>query len=244
MVKIGYKWGVHRTLMGDATVAEALPETKLFQEQNLMNMLRRHSTVILKPSGGTGGYGIIQVSRKPTGRYELRWGGSRQILPNIGALLRALKPWLRSGGSRYMIQQRVNLAEIAGRPLDVRVMVQRRKGGPWTVTAHIARVAAKGLFITNVARRGTLVPVKNTLQRSTMKGAAVEKVMNDLAMISLQAAKRLGRFSPSSLAAGFDLGVDHRGKVWMLEANPKPALYIFRHNKTMYNRILQYPLGY
>lgn len=246
MGKIGYKWGVHWTLMKDVAVAKTLPETRLFQERDLMQMLQKYGSVILKPSGGTGGYGVIQVTRTASGGFELRWGAKRRILPHGGALIQELKPRLRLGGSRYLIQQRIDLAKVWGRPFDIRVMVQRRKGRPWKVTGHLAKVAAERLIVTNVARQATVLPVETALQRSTVRGKAIHDVMYELKATALHAAKRLGRHSPSSLVAGFDLGVDQRGKVWMIEANPKPCVAIFLHlkDKTMYNRILRYPLGY
>lgn len=229
MAKIGYKWGVHRRLSRDSNVAESLPETRLYQDKFFIEMLQKYGSVILK-----------------SGEYEMRWGGNRQIFSHIQALQQQLKGRLQFGKSHYLVQQRIDLVEISGRPMDVRVLVQRKKGSPWTVTAYVAKVAAKGLIVTNVARRATVLPLRQALVRSTMQKNAVDRAMKDLQKTALDAARCLGRSSPASLVAGFDMGVDPKGKVWMIEANPKPGYKSFLRlkDKTMYHRILRYPLGY
>lgn len=251
MIKLGYKWRVHRTMMGDPVLASALPETRLWSKTNLWNMLHRHGSVILKPSGGTGGYAVIQVTNKGAGRFEVHVGNQKRLITGRGPTEAFIKQLLFIGGSKYLIQKRIPLAEIDGSPVDIRVMVQRRKDTPWTVTGHLAKVAGKGYIITNIARgKGSVFPVQKAIALSTAKGVSPGMVVKRMCDLSLRGAQRLGS-SPQCAAIGFDMGVDHRGKVWMIEANPQPEVqpavdfFLKLEDKTMYQRIISfgYPLN-
>ncbi|MFC4077601.1 YheC/YheD family protein [Salinithrix halophila] len=246
MGKKGYKMGVHRTLMGDAALAPALPETRWFNEENLWGLLERYRSVILKPSGGTGGYGVIQVTALGDGRLEVRFGPRRQVFINQKAALTRIKQGMQHR-TLYLVQQRISLIEVGGCPVDIRVMVQRKKGSPWQVTGHLAKVAGQGYIVTNIARSGgKVLPVHRAITLSSAKGISPNRAVRDLCDTALRAAQRLGRFSPRSLIAGFDMGVDRKGKVWIIEANPKPALSLFLKlkDKSMYRRIISFPRGY
>jgi len=53
-------------------------------------------------------------------------------------------------------------------------------------------------------------------------------------------------WQPGGVIVGFDMGVDKSGNVWMIEANPKPALSLFKRLKdpSMYRQIVSYPRPY
>jgi hypothetical protein len=240
MTKIGYKWGVHRTLMGDRRVKSALPETVWFSEENLWSMLKRHKTVILKPSGGTGGWGVIRVRDLGGHRFEIHSGPRKRIVSNRKTAFTSISSITRSASSRYLIQRCIDLATFRGAPIDIRVMVQRKRSTPWTVTGHLAKIAGKGYIVTNVAlSKGFVLPVRQALKGSNMSGRPVQAVIRDLCDTALWSAQRLGRFST---VVGFDMGVDVNGRVWMIEANPKPAISLFLKlkDKSMYRTIMAY----
>jgi D-alanine-D-alanine ligase-like ATP-grasp enzyme len=52
-------------------------------------------------------------------------------------------------------------------------------------------------------------------------------------------AERLGSEYKTLRLIGLDMGIDEDGKPWIIEANFRPALSLFRklHNQTYYNRI-------
>ncbi|MDA8351628.1 MAG: YheC/YheD family protein [Firmicutes bacterium] len=240
MAKKGYKYRVHQKLMKDPVLAKSLPETWWLDKENLLTMLDRHGGVIVKPSGGTGGYGIIQVKQVGMNTYEIHRGTRRQ-----SASRKAVYDRVRSmTGHRtlYMVQQRIPLMAVGGRPVDVRVMVQRRRQTPWRVTGHLAKVAGKGHVVTNVARsKGYVLTVAQAVRHSDIHSASAEEVIRKLNDFCLRAAWQLG-----GVIVGFDMGVDKSGNVWMIEANPKPALSLFKRLKdpSMYRQIVSYPRPY
>jgi hypothetical protein len=233
---------MYHILKKDPVLSSALPETRLWSEMNLWDMLKRYGAVILKPSEGSTGYGIIQVSQKGKELFEIHTMSEKRLFRGKKAASQIIQKQIQNGESKYLIQQRIPLAEINGRPIDIRVMVQRRKDTPWIVTGYLAKVAGKGYIITNVARsKGSVLPVQQAIPMSTARKVSTEKVIKNLCDISLLAAKRYG-FSPRYTILGFDMGVDHQGKVWIIEANVRPALSLFLKlkDKSMYRKIISY----
>lgn len=65
--------------------------------------------------------------------------------------------------SAVEVQQKIKLAKIDGCPFDIRIVVQRRKNAPWTVTGLLANRANEGYIIANSrnsigCRKETLLP--------------------------------------------------------------------------------------
>lgn len=110
-------------------------------------MMNLYPDLILKPCRGSIGNGVMRLVRKGAQRWTLsylspsmqRW---RSIPVNQAALPQALRARLTS--VPYLVQERIPLAEIGGRPFDLRVTVQRGWGGDWQVTGLFAKLGAPG----------------------------------------------------------------------------------------------------
>nr|WP_245552991.1 YheC/YheD family protein [Brevibacillus massiliensis] len=140
-----------------------------------------------------------------------------------------------------LIQRRIHLAEVNGRPFDVRVMVQRPAGSAWKVTGKLAKVAGPGFIITNTARsRGRVLPLHTALNHSSVKSPNPAQLAKKIDRISLRSAAQLQSGYRWLSMVGMDVGVDKQGNVWIIEANFSPALSLFRKlkDKSMYWTIL------
>lgn len=241
MARFGYKWGMYRIFGRVPVLASSLPETRLWGKHNLVEMINRYGSVIVKPSNGSRGAGIIKVTKKSNERFEVHLMAKRSLVTGIEATYSFIRKLVHPS---YLIQQRIPLAEIGGRPMDIRVIVQRHHNGdPWTVTGYVAKIAGAGHIVTNVTRsRGYVLPVREAIAKSTAKDAPTERVVKHLFGYCVVAAERLSVYSPGSNVFGFDMGVDHRGKVWMIEVNGKPSLshFLKLKNKRMYWKIRSY----
>jgi len=77
-------------------------------------------------------------------------------------------------------------------PIDLRVMVQRRKSSPWVVTGKLAQVAGKGYIITNIARsKGTVILVETAIQRSAVNKVSRRAILAQIDKIALSGAEQL-----------------------------------------------------
>lgn len=236
----GYKWYRIVRLRKSSTVDPHLPKTWLFNKSNLNQALDRFSSLIIKPSHGSGGYGILQVKRLRDGRYAVYKNARKQIVKGRTSLYAKLRTW--KSDRPYIIQQRIHLAAIHGRPLDIRVMVQRTQG-EWRVTGKLAKVAGKGYFVTNLARsKGYVLPIQTALTRSTANQQSVDAISSSLDLVALRAAEQLTKTNNHLKILGIDMGVDPSGKVWIIETNYAPMISLFRHlkDRSMYRRILRY----
>jgi len=234
------KWGKYKVMRKASALRPYLPQTAWFKPEALRVMLSEYGDVIVKPTGGWGGRGVVRVRLRSSGAYDVQAGSSRRTLHSESALIAYLR---KHAGSHAIVQQRIRLAAVGGCPFDCRVMVQRRPKGEWRVTGKLAKVAGKGYVVTNVRRsQGRIVSLEKAVRMSDIPGAstgALSALMDDVA---LQTARQLRKAYPSKRTIGLDLAVDRDGRVWIIEANFTPMLGLFRKlkDRSMYRTILSY----
>lgn len=231
------KWLQYRALSSVPLLASRLPETQLLEQEAFDQMLLQHSSVVLKPCDGRYGRDIMFIRRLKTGTYRIQNENSTITMQNRDEL----QDWLDQVGKdrEYIIQQRLYLARIQQRPFDLRVMVQRQKttSSVWRVTGSYAKIASRGYLVTNVTNR--TIPVLKALQLARAGG---RKQLLQVERTALLAAKSLEVHYPDLRQIGFDIGIDKKGRIWIIEGNYRPDLRPFRRLKdsSMYRRILWY----
>lgn len=233
------KWSKHRFLMRPTDLRPALPHTQLMNKQSFYQFLMRYRSIVVKPSNGSGGTGVMKVTSLGNNRYEVRYGTRRKTLLGWRTAYHFVR---RLAKGTYIVQQKINLATINGQPFDVRVMLQRNKKRQWVITGILAKIAGPGHFITNIVRsRGRALPLSTAIKRSNVSGVSPQHILNQINRISLKAVHCLQRYY-SLRIVGLDIGIDRNGKVWIIEANfsPDKTYFLRLKDKTMYRRIMAY----
>ncbi|MFB9326638.1 YheC/YheD family protein [Paenibacillus aurantiacus] len=231
------KWLQYRILRRASALAGRLPKTRLLKKNALSKMLLQHPSVVLKPRNGRYGRDIVFIERNGANAYRIQNEQNAATLRDTEKLLQ----WLRKThkGRGYIVQRRLQLAQIKRKPFDIRIMTQRKKGSssPWKVTGSYAKVAAQGYLVTNVASR--TIPVLEALKLARIGD---RRLLVKAERIALLAAKRLGERYPKLRQVGFDIGIDRKCRVWIIEGNYQPDLRPFRRLKdsSMHRRILWY----
>ncbi|MCS1350656.1 YheC/YheD family protein [Mechercharimyces sp. CAU 1602] len=247
MREIGYKWRIYNELKEHKQIAKSLPETCLWKTARMWSMLNKHKAIILKPSGGTGGYAVVRVTLLPANKIEICYSGKRFLSVKKNRVEKYLRKLVRWGGSRYLIQQYIPLAQIKGCPLDFRVMIQRKKiSTPWVVTGYHGRKAGNTrMVVTNVARgKAKVLPVKEALTRSNIQ-APPDELIEKMEKLGLLIANHTGT-SPYCREIGLDFGIDRHGKVWIIESNPQPDVqpviggFLMLKSRKMFRKMIQY----
>lgn len=152
-----------------------------------------------------------------------------------------LLQWPRKEQNRrgYIVQRRLQFASIGHRPFDIRIMVQRKKApaSAWKVTGSYAKVAAAGYLVTNVASR--TIPVVEALKLAKIEDRSLLVQAEQTALL---ADRQLGEHYPGLRQVGFDIGIDKKRRIWIIEGNYRPDLRPFRQLKdsSMRRRILWY----
>ncbi len=191
---------------------------------------------MIKPSGGQGGAGVIQLTKLGEDQFRIHAGSSKRVIHGKANALVHLRSMFIP--KPYLLQPRIPLGRINGRPFDIRVMVQRKKGQPWRVTGWLAKVAGPGYVVTNIRRSGgKVLPLSSAIQLSDIEPSP--EILPHVRKVAVMAAERLGHEYPSLRLVGIDMGIDVYGKPWIIEANFRPAISLFRklQDQTYYNRI-------
>ncbi|WP_410514126.1 YheC/YheD family protein [Paenibacillus sp. BR2-3] len=215
--QLASKWLKTGALLSDARVAGYIPRTREYSDAVLLKMLGQYGNVVIKPVVGGGGYGVIKVFRDRRG-YGFTYMDTTRIYRDFGSMRHALR--IVRVKRRYLIQQGISLARIAGRPIDYRVKVVKNGGG-WEFRSMVGRLARPGLFVTNLCKGGTMLGCREGLRQSLprIKASAKKAEMRRLTLVCIELMER---HFPGIGELGFDYAVDHSGKVWILEVNTRP----------------------
>jgi len=221
------KTEVFAALGGDDSLRRYLPESHAVSGlATLRNMLRKYPVLFLKPTRGSLGVGIIRLAKTGPQRWTASFTTASGIrtaaYPDPNGVLHALAGKIKS--VRYLVQQGLNLISIAGRPVDFRVLTQKNRYGQWTVTSTVARIAGGQHYVSNVARGGTLAPARSAIARSNLPPACKGPAILSLRRAALDIARGIDSRIPYHFGElGIDLGIDTKGRVWLLEVNSKPS---------------------
>jgi len=234
------KWSKYNLMLQDKELVAHLPETQLFTEDMLWQFLDKYNQVIVKPSRGSRGFGVIQVTSLGNDQYEIHAENSKKTIKGrketyeylIGQCFKK---------KRYIVQQKIALATINGCPIDLRVMVQRKKGSlEWVVTGKLVKVANRGFIVTNLAK--AILSVEQAFPMSSIKDYSLDSLVTKIDQISIKTSEELMKSFPNQRTIGYDIGMDQNGKIWIIEANFSPMLSLFRRleDREMYRRIRWY----
>ena len=116
------KWRKHQILSNSSFIQPFLPETAELNQYALEEYLEKYDMVYLKPVYGSGGHGIIKLSKLKRG-YELKTIRSSKGYRQKHALFKAIKQI--TGGKPYIIQQGIDLLTIEGNPIDFRILISK-----------------------------------------------------------------------------------------------------------------------
>jgi hypothetical protein len=238
------KWTKHKLMLKDERLSSFLPDTQYLDRTSLDIMLDKYNQIMVKPCFGYQGRGIIQISSLSDERFELHIDRRKSFVNGKENIYDYLKEnHFPSKRQRYIIQQRIPLATINNNPFDVRVMVQRKKDSlEWVVTGKLARVAAINFVVTNVAK--AILSVEDAIEKSLINNEKIKDIVADLEEVSLLIAEQLAKSYPHKRVYGVDLGIDLEGKVWIIEANLRPAVSMFKFlNDGSYKTIKSYKRG-
>lgn len=218
---------VFQLLRKSSRIQTYLPESKPCKSFiTLQKMCQKHPVVFLKPIRGSLGKGIIRVIRKPGGGYSCQHSSVNGTIvrhhPNLKSVYRSISSKLKT--SKYQAQQGLHLLSVNKRPMDFRSLVQKNENGEWKITSIVARIAGSQHFVSNLARGGTLSPVKQALVKSSLGKNRIALVNQRLRNASIVIAKELEKQLHEHFGElGIDLAVSSTGKVWLIEVNSKPS---------------------
>jgi hypothetical protein len=218
------KWHVHQALQQQPDAMPYLPKTILYHaHQDLLEMFGSYASVYAKPTNGSMGKGIYLIRAAANG-YKLTrptvTGTATRMFRDLMSLHRYLQK--ETKGKKYLLQQGLSLIGLGGKPADFRVLVQKDKRGEWSVSSLVARLG-QNKVVSNIARGGSMISPARALHICGPKLSGPTSV-HSLKQVALRLARQLEESIQGHYAEfGIDLGVDTRGRIWLLEVNSKPS---------------------
>lgn len=221
---------IHDMLFQNPVLREHLPHARRATQQSLAHMMDRFDDLIIKPCSGSIGHGIMRLFKKE-GQWHLTC--QSKASRKGWATFRLHKGQLPSAALRrifrhaYLIEERIPLLRYKGRPVDLRVSVQRGKDGLWQVTGMFAKAAPAHTFVTNIAQGGKVMTLGDVLDSDSTTLACAE-LEDSICSIALQVAYTLAAHLPHLADIGLDMGVTEQGRIYFIECNGRDQRYGFR----------------
>jgi glutathione synthase/RimK-type ligase-like ATP-grasp enzyme len=219
------KWTKYQLMKGEENLVWYLPETIVFSVDSFWALLEKFGAIVMKPNEGSQGYGVVQISKLEEGNYEIHSHNRKRMVDrNKLEEFLAREKYARK---LYIVQEKIPLARINHCPFDIRVMVQRKQGEEeWHVTGKAVKVADEGFFITNVAKE--ILMLNQALERSHIENINLEAINTEIDNLSLWTAAKLGTYYQNSRMIGLDIGITSKGQLYIIEANLKPSIGLFK----------------
>ncbi|MFJ7727609.1 YheC/YheD family protein [Neobacillus sp. NPDC097160] len=124
------KWEQAVKLKQNPLTSSNFPETEVFSDDTLQEILKRSSFVYVKPIGGKEGRGVIRISKNSDGTYSINGFTNTGLeidenfisLENVMTFLHS--NYIQKSLQSYIIQQGVSSFTPDGQALGVRVHIQ------------------------------------------------------------------------------------------------------------------------
>lgn len=245
------KYEFYQLLIRDPKLSSHLPQTinLSLTARTLRKFLLTHNEVILKPTDLSRGRGIIYLNyEQGKGVTVIDHRPERPVKKELSGdqLLSYLRREIVHP-ERYLIQALIPMAQVYSSPFDIRVVMQKNEEALWICNGMEARHAVEGSFVTNLAKGGHATSVDEALSKVFRSSQKVKSKVEEIKEISKEICQRIEEGYPESHFAefGIDLGIDKKGKIWIIEANVYPSFKGIKHFKMSQYRNIRYtPLRY
>lgn len=242
------KWKVYEMCKDNEHLVPFLPETiKLDSTSVWKKKLDAYPSLFFKPVSGTHGKRVFKMTKRKEGIYIEGRSATNQLFSKYFFSLEACEAWLRKITHRhsYIFQPYLLLNTKSHIPFDVRILVQKSDHGQWEETGRVVRMGKKKGLTSNLHGGGTAVEANLFLQQHYSK-KQLDELYPQLQTITSHLPTQLEKKHGPLLELGIDVGIDDKGKAWILEANSKPGRRSFRitENKKVMRNSLLAPIRY
>ncbi len=226
---LGGKYQTFEILKKSAEIKPFLPLTIRYQTpQDVIRFLHVHSSVLIKPNGGSHGRGVVAITRMGHG-FDVR-GRSRfnHAFHHVIKNEEQLKMWVKTfiQDTRYIIQPYLKLHTSDRRPFDLRILVQKNEHGQWETTGMALRIGKADSITSNLHGGGQAVSLRPFLDQNYPRHL-VPDILKKIEKVSSIVPPFIEKHHGPLVELGLDVGIDLKGHVWLLEVNSKPGRSVF-----------------
>ncbi|MDQ0888075.1 hypothetical protein QFZ81_003163 [Paenibacillus sp. V4I9] len=233
------KWDLYN-LLKQSNLKPYVPDTFIYNEVNVSELLEKYKLVYIKPSYGSKGESVYRVELKDNGdsHISLNSLAPRYICRKNEGIQEKLDV-LRL--KKYMVQQGIRMSQLDHQYFDIRVLVQKGILGEWTVSTITCRVAYEHYFNTSMCE--TIYDVVEILPR-LVSPEKINEILRSLNEISIKAAQEAESHMGSLGELSVDFVLDEQRKLWIIELNGKPQKDIYENLKCYKRKIYSRPMEY
>jgi glutathione synthase/RimK-type ligase-like ATP-grasp enzyme len=234
------KWDLYN-LLKQSILKPYVPDTFLYNEVNVSELLEKYNLVYIKPSYGSKGKSVYRVELMDNGDIHISLHSltPRYICRKNENIQEKLNELL--GAKKYMVQQGIRMSQIDHQYFDIRVLVQKDILGEWMVSTITSRVAYENYFNTSMCE--SIYDVVEILPR-LVSPEKINEVHRSLHEISVKAAQEAEIHMGSLGELSVDFVLDEQRKLWIIELNGKPQKNIYKDLKSIKRKIYSRPLEY
>lgn len=245
------KWETHLSLSNITETACYLPPTRLVKDtEDIHQALKDFGSVFLKPTSGSLGKRIIKLTANNDSFSYIYRSRDRQTVKgsdtDLNRIISQLKPVM--GSRTYIVQKNLNLAHYQNCTFDIRVLTQKDMFGNWRRTKTYVRVAAPDSFLSNLSDGARTVPIGTVLQEVFQTDFLDKKGLGEQIRIAVKNIPPSLEIATGKVwgELGLDLGIDKKGRIWLIEVNSKPFRTLVSSNGSLTNvkRSLLRPLEF
>jgi len=221
-----------------------LPYTEKYRDSILVEFLHNHPSSILKPRFGSGGKGIMKITKNGNS-YDLHYKDNHIHCPEDQLIerVKSIRQKLKTTDRLYIIQECIQLPKYQDSVFDIRVIYQKGANGKPLRTGMAARVAAPNRITANLHQGGGKAPLSSileTLFNQNMEGAIAESIRNHAKKVFDLLENKVGPIGE----IGIDFLIDQGGKVHLIEVNSVPGRNLFKILPEIREAAIQRPVEY
>lgn len=220
---LGNKRSVYERLKKAKKYAQFLPKTKVIRTpSDSFQFLENYNQVVIKPTNGRKGIGIIFVEKtlkgiKVTEAKRSRILSANEFLEYIGQIITK---------QRHLVQPYIKSVTKSGLACDYRLHVQKNGQGEWVYVAAYVRVAPPDTIVCNISQGGYFNYLKAFL--IDQYGEQYRIIRKKLKQFALGLAHHLDEIQADMFNSrldelGIDIGIDEKGRIWLYEINWRPG---------------------
>jgi len=220
---IGSKETVYRNLMKyEAYAGYLVPSEKVLSEEHFFAFLEKYSEVVFKPSWGHQGMDVYHI-KKEDDRFRIRLG-AEAVAYDAEETTAFIQSRLEQ--EDYIVQPYINCRTKAGVPYDLRLHVQKGRGGAWVNPIIYPRISSNGSIVCNIGQGGYTSDLTGFLKREF--GAQHYDIQKYVELFSLQLAAHMDEiqnelYGEELNELGIDIGLDEAQKIFVYEVNWRPG---------------------
>ncbi|WP_409341497.1 YheC/YheD family protein [Paenibacillus sp. MBLB4367] len=238
------KWNLYNQL-NQSTISPYVPDTFLYNEGIVSDLLEKYKLLFIKPSYGFRGKSVYRVERTDNGEVHISLHSlaPRYIFRKNESFQEKLGELLGLKKKKYMVQQGIRMSQLDRQYFDIRVLVQKDILGEWTVSTIACRVAYEQYFNTSMCE--AVYDAAEILPR-IFSQEKINDILRTLNEVSIKAAQEAETHMGSLGELSVDYVVDEDKKLWIMELNGKPQKNIYKdiksftHKSLIYSRPLEY----